>query len=123
MIEPAATFVGMNAAKQAYVGIVVFELGKVAGDGEYYREDFYLVHAVDDAAARRAVETLAREHEYAVGPGEDRSYIRLAHVVDVARALQNPTEDAVDLYSRHFASLETYSEFEMMLGGRDPLAT
>ncbi|OZC94882.1 hypothetical protein CH275_28420 [Rhodococcus sp. 06-235-1A] len=113
----------MNAAKQTYVGIVVFELGKTAGDGKYYREDFYVVHAESVAAARKTVEKRVHELEYAAGTGDDRSYVRLAHLVDVAPTLQDPTEDVVDLYSRHFASLETYSEFEMMLGGRDPLTT
>ncbi|WP_267466129.1 hypothetical protein [Nocardia puris] len=27
-----------------------------------------------------------------------------------------------DLYSRHFADLESYRSFEMFLGGKDPLA-
>lgn len=121
-IRSVATFVGMNSAEQAYFAIALFELGSNDGTGKYYREDFYLIHANNDVAAQGKVEMLAREQEYEVGSGEDRSYVRLVRVVDVARTLRDLTGDADDLYSRHFASLETYSEFEMKLGGRDPLA-
>ena len=46
----------------------------------------------------------------------------MRHIVDVAPALDGTVEGDVDLYARHFASLEDYSRFEMMLGGRDPFA-
>ncbi|MFC8936009.1 DUF4288 domain-containing protein [Rhodococcus sp. NPDC057135] len=113
----------MNDAKKAYFAIAVFELGTVDGTGKLFREDFYLVYADDDATAKARFENLAREEEYTARTGEDKSYVRLAHIIDVAPTLRDMTGDSVELYSRHFASLETYSDFEMKLGGRDPFAS
>jgi hypothetical protein len=113
----------MNVIGQSYFAIVVFELGLSDGSGRFYREDFYAVRADDLASAISKVGQRAREQEYAAGAGEDRSWVRLAHVVDVAPTLQDSAEDFADLYSRHFASLDSYSKVEIKLGGRDPLAT
>ncbi|MDZ7911469.1 DUF4288 domain-containing protein [Rhodococcus sp. (in: high G+C Gram-positive bacteria)] len=112
----------MNEASAAYFGIVVFELGKVDGSGSYFREDFYLVQARDESSAKASVEGLAKDQEYEPGDSTDRSFVRLKAVVDVAPTLREVAGDRVDLYSRHFASFDTYSSLEMNLGGRDPLA-
>ncbi|UXF70015.1 DUF4288 domain-containing protein [Rhodococcus qingshengii] len=106
---------------RAYFGIAVFELGTVDGTGSFYREDSYLICAADDVVARIKFEGIAREQEYEAGTAEDKSYVRLAHLVDLAPVLSDLNDDASDLYSRHFASLTTYTEFEMKLGGRPPL--
>ncbi|WP_338887373.1 DUF4288 domain-containing protein [Rhodococcus sovatensis] len=117
----------MADVDNTYFGIAVFELGKTDGIGKFYREDFCLVYAVDEVTARSKLEEWAREIEYPAGIAGDQSYVRLVHVVDVARTLhdptgdRDPTRDTVELYSRHFASLETYTDLEMLLGGRDPL--
>lgn len=93
------------------------------GSDGFYRTCFYVVDGEDFISARNEVEQRAREQECATGAGEDRFRVRLGHLVDVAPTLQDSAGDAVDLYSRYFASLDTYAEFEIMLGGRDPLAT
>lgn len=46
----------------------------------------------------------------------------MRHIVDVAPALYGTVEGDVDLYARHFTSLEDYARFDMKLGGRDPFA-
>lgn len=112
----------MSSSDQAYFVIAVFEIGRADGGGKFYREDFYLVCAADVASAEGKAKKMAQSLEYEAGTGEDRSYVRWLHLVDVAPTLVDLARDAVDLYSRHFASLETYSDFEMKLGGRDPLA-
>lgn len=103
---------------EPYIGIVVFELESVEpSEPSYFREDFVLVRATDDDEARAKVEVLARSQESAEHPT-----IVMRHIVDVAPALDGTVEGDVDLYARHFASLEDYARFEMMLGGRDPFA-
>lgn len=46
----------------------------------------------------------------------------MRHIVDVAPALYGRVDTDIDIYSRHFASLEDYKRFEMKLGGKDSLA-
>lgn len=111
-----------NGVRNHYYALAVFEVGTQDGAGTYYREDSYLISAVDLDDAKTKFVTIARAQEYESRGGDDRSYLRLAHVIDVAPTLYDVTGDgAVDLYSRHFASIEDYAKFEMALGGRDPL--
>ena len=102
---------------EPYIGIVVFELESAAGGAPYFREDIVLVRAENDATARTKVETMAKAQESTDAPA-----VTLRHIVDVAPALDGTVDGDVDLYARHFASLEDYARFEMKLGGRDPFA-
>lgn len=100
---------------EPYVGIAVFELSRLDDPTKsFFREDFYIVHAGTLEEAQKRVEALAQENA--------GSSVTLRHIVDVAPALYGYVDKDCDLYSRHFASLDDYKRFEMMLGGTDPLA-
>lgn len=115
-----------------YVGIAVFELSKRDSSkfdsseskrGSFFREDFYIVYADSDTDAYTKVEALAHEQESTPGESaQSGDFVTLRHIVDVAPALYGRVDKDIDLYSRHFASLEDYKRFEMKLGGTDPLA-
>lgn len=81
---------------EPYIGIVVFELESAAGGA-------------------RQGETMTKAQESTDAPA-----VTLRHIVDVAPALDGTVDGDVDLYARHFASLEDYACFEMKLGGCDP---
>ncbi|MBF6211323.1 DUF4288 domain-containing protein [Nocardia puris] len=104
----------------SYVALIVYALGKGDGAGVFYREDFVLVRAADrEEAVRRAREHIDRE---TYEPADGR-YVRLHALVDVNEATEEIADaPTTDLYSRHFADLESYRSFEMFLGGKDPLA-
>ena len=118
--------VGENAANrplETFYALAVFEVGTVDGTAVYFREDAYLIHAADLAEAQVRFDEIVRGQEYEARDGSDRSYVRLAHQIDLAPTPYDVRGDAAtDLYSRHFASIDDYSRFEMKLGGRDPLA-
>ncbi|NEW25776.1 DUF4288 domain-containing protein [Nocardia cyriacigeorgica] len=103
-----------------YVGLIVYEMGKVGGQGVYYREDFVLVWAEDREEALALVD---RHVSNEVTESADGSYVRLYSVIDVNEVVDSlDSARTVDLYSRHFASIDDYKSFEMFLGGKDPLA-
>lgn len=104
---------------EPYVGIVVFELSRVGTQKSYYREDVYIVYADTEKAALKRVKSLAYSQE-CEGDAENGS-VKVRHIVDVAPALYGAADKDIDLYSRHFASLEDYERFEVKLGGPDPL--
>ncbi|ONM46463.1 DUF4288 domain-containing protein [Nocardia donostiensis] len=111
---------GPAAGRKPHIALIVYEMGKVGGQGVYYREDFVLVWAEDPDQARG----LANEHiDREVTESEDGSYVKLYAVIDVNEVI-DPLDSAttVDLYSRHFASIDDYKSFEMFLGGKEPLA-
>ncbi|BDT89541.1 DUF4288 domain-containing protein [Nocardia cyriacigeorgica] len=103
-----------------HVALIVYEIGKVGGRGVYYREDFVLVWADDLDQARELADQHVRNEVY---ESEDGSYVRLYAVIDVNEVTE-PLDSAptTDLYSRHFASIDDYTSFEVFLGGKDPLA-
>lgn len=87
----------------SYVALVVYELGKGDDAGVFYREDFVLDRETYEPA--------------------DGRYVRLHALVDVNEVTEEITAaPTTDLYSRHFADIESYRSFEMFLGGKDPLA-
>ncbi|MEC4615882.1 hypothetical protein [Tsukamurella tyrosinosolvens] len=104
-----------------FFAVAVFEIGRSDGSGAYYREDSYLIHAESLTSAKEKFDAIAREQESAGGTGVDRSYVRLARLVDLAPTLYSVDSRGVtDLYSRHFASLADYAAFEMKFGASDP---
>ena len=112
---------------EPYIGIAVFELTKqrdsTSANESFFREDLYIVFADSDSAAYAQVEALAHENELAPeDPSHSGGSVTLRHIVDVAPALYGRVDTDIDIYSRHFASLEDYKRFEMKLGGKDPLA-
>ncbi|CAB0539892.1 hypothetical protein CIP107518_00502 [Corynebacterium diphtheriae] len=112
---------------EPYVGIVIFELAKSNISPEentnFFREDFYIVYADSEEAAHKLVEKRAHEEETPKDAAQDSGpTVTLRHIIDVAPALYGYVDKDCDLYSRHFASLEDYARFEMMLGGKDPLS-
>ncbi|MFE3446788.1 DUF4288 domain-containing protein [Nocardia sp. NPDC059180] len=117
MTDPLST--RSSEIRNPYIALIIYELGKVGGRGVYYREDFVLMWAEDLEQARELAERHARIEEY---ESEDGSFVRLYAVVDVNGATE-PLDSGttVDLYSRHFASIDDYKSFEMFLGGKDPL--
>lgn len=119
----------MGFNKEPYVGIVIFELEKQGVEGDtgesFYREDFYIVYANSEDEARQLVEARARSQvspeNSARSDQTDEARVSICRIVDVAPALYGYVNKDCDLYSRHFASLEDYKRFEMMLGGANPL--
>ncbi|OFI63440.1 hypothetical protein B1A54_03615 [Corynebacterium diphtheriae] len=112
---------------EPYVGIVIFELAKsntsLEENNSFFREDFYIVYADSEEAAHKLVEKRAHEEETPKDAAQDSGpTVTLRHIIDVAPALYGYVDKDCDLYSRHFASLEDYARFEMMLGGKDPLS-
>ncbi|MGC0365569.1 hypothetical protein ABH922_003553 [Rhodococcus sp. 27YEA15] len=105
---------------RCYYGLAVFTLGSNDATFDFCREDAYLIWADNLDEAHRTFATKAHEQEYATGTCDDLSYVKLAHLVDLALVDDLPGSGTMDLYSRHFASLETYREFEIHLGGRRP---
>lgn len=120
---------GMGSDKEPYIGIVIFELEKQGVEGDtgesFYREDFYIVYANSENEARQLVEARARSQvspeNSARSDRTDEAKVSICRIVDVAPALYGYVDRDCDLYSRHFASLEDYKRFEMMLDGTDPL--
>ncbi|WP_280236404.1 DUF4288 domain-containing protein [Nocardia cyriacigeorgica] len=107
-------------SRKAYIALIVYELGKRGGQGVFYREDFVLVWAENLEQARELAERHVRNEVY---ESEGGSFVRLYAVVDVNEATESLDSDGtVDLYSRHFSSVDDYRSFEMFLGGKDPLA-
>ncbi|CAB0806574.1 hypothetical protein FRC0290_00574 [Corynebacterium diphtheriae] len=90
---------------------------------QLFREDFYIVYADSEEAAHKLVEKRAHEEETPKNAAQDSGpTVTLRHIIDVAPALYGYVDKDCNLYSRHFASLEDYARFEMMLGGKDPLS-
>lgn len=102
---------------QPYFGIAIFELGKNDGVGCFYREDCYLIWAGDPAEAQSKFERKAGEQEYPLGASDDQSYVKLAHLVDLAPVSEAVHTGTADLYSRHFSNIAAYRTFETLLGG------
>ncbi len=110
---------------EPYTGIAVFELShwdaQTGKKTTYFREDFYIVYASSEEEAKKRVEAMALDQVFTRDeePTSDMA-VALRHIIDVAPALDGYVDRDCNLYSRHFASLEDYARFEMMLGGTDP---
>ncbi|MGZ9829507.1 DUF4288 domain-containing protein [Tsukamurella ocularis] len=119
--DPRKSETDARPALSTYFAIAVFEVGRSDGSGAYYREDSYLIYAESLTAAQEKFDAIAQAQETECGTGDDQSYVRLAHLIELAPTLYEVDSGGVtDVYSRHFASLTDYAAFEMKLGGRDP---
>ncbi|WP_033037329.1 DUF4288 domain-containing protein [Streptomyces monomycini] len=111
-----------------YIAIVLMESpgkggGGVLGEGGgdlLYEESVLLVHAADEADARRRAERRARSREtsYLDDRGETVSWC-FKCVVDVSAALDEDLTQDADLYARHFRDYAAYERFEPLLSGEE----
>ncbi|QYN16601.1 DUF4288 domain-containing protein [Amycolatopsis sp. DSM 110486] len=101
----------------AYVAVVLYEATSDSPAYEpLYREDFVLVYAESEEAAREAV-TRRVEGETGSHRNEQGELItlRCKRVVDVARALEDDLTHDADLYARHFRDFAAYRRFEPLM--------
>lgn len=104
-----------------HVAIVLMEARSEAADRPpLFQENFLLVHAPDEKAARERVEQWAQVAgtSYRNDQGETVTW-RLRAIVDVKEAEDTDLTRDADLYTRHFRDYAAYEKFEPLLSGEE----
>ncbi|MEV0711601.1 DUF4288 domain-containing protein [Nocardia aurea] len=100
-----------------FVAVLLYESTSDAADYEVmYQEDFVLLYAESEEAARKLALDKAKEQEctYQNGQGETIT-LSLKHVIDVASAVSDDLTAGGDLYTRHFRDYASYRRMEPLL--------
>ncbi|WP_053926544.1 DUF4288 domain-containing protein [Streptomyces chattanoogensis] len=104
-----------------HVAIVLMEAHSDAAERPpLFQENFLLVHAPDEKAARERVAGWARRAatSYRNDEGETITW-RLRTIVDVKEAEDTDLTRDADLYTRHFRDYASYERFEPLLSGEE----
>ncbi|WP_218023487.1 DUF4288 domain-containing protein [Nocardia altamirensis] len=105
-------------SRTPYIAVILFESTSDAPDYvPMYQEDFVLLYAESEDAARKLAVAAAKEQEctYRNEQGENIT-LALKGIVDVNRSLTDDLSNGGDLYARHFRDYDAYRRMEPLLG-------
>ncbi len=97
-----------------HVAIILYKSSSDAnGYVPMFEESITLIKANTEAEARKSAECLAhsRGAKFKNEKGEEITWV-FDKIIDIAPMLEDNLKDVTEIYSRHFANINAYKQFE-----------